>query len=133
MIAAGAALALVGVVVHFAGARWIDWLMPPIVTGAIVSLIGFNLAPAAWGNVKQAPVTAIVTIVTVLLVTVLFKGVIGRLSILIGVVVGYITAVLRGEVNFDAISSAGWVGVPHFRAPDFDVTLLAYSCPSCSC
>lgn len=129
VIAAGAALALVGVVVHFAGARWIDKLMPPIVTGAIVSLIGFNLAPAAWGNVQQAPVTALVTIVTILLVTVLFKGIIGRLSILIGVVVGYITAVLRGEVSFDAISSAGWVGAPHFHAPDFDVTLMGLFVP----
>ena len=57
VIAAGAALALVGVVVHVAGASWIDRLMPPIVTGAIVSLIGFNLAPAAWNNVRTAPVT----------------------------------------------------------------------------
>lgn len=50
-------------------------------------LIGFNLAPSAWNNVKQAPVTAVVTIVSILL-TVLFKGIVGRLAILIGVLIG---------------------------------------------
>ena len=70
----GALLALIGLVVHFAGARWIDVVMPPIVTGTVVALIGFNLAPAAWYNVKQAPATALVTIAVVVLVTVLFRG-----------------------------------------------------------
>lgn len=129
VIATGLALALVGGVVHFAGARWIDKLMPPVVTGAIVSLIGFNLAPAAWNNVKQAPVTAVVTIASILFVTVFFKGIIGRLSILIGVLVGYAVAIVRGEVQFDAISSAGWVGLPVFRAPSFDATLLGLFVP----
>src|SRR5690625_5223219 len=55
----GVLLALVGLVVHFAGAKWIDIVMPPAVTGTIVALIGFNLAPAAWGNVQQAPITAL--------------------------------------------------------------------------
>lgn len=129
VIAAGASLALIGAVVHFAGTRWIDALMPPVVTGAIVSLIGFNLAPAAWNNVKSAPVTAVVTIVSILLITVLFKGIVGRLAILIGVLIGYATACLRGEVDFSAISSAGWVGVPTFRAPSFDVSLLGLFVP----
>ena len=129
VLAAGAALALVGAVVHVAGAGWIDRLMPPIVTGAIVSLIGFNLAPSAWSNVRSAPVTALVTIVSILLITVLFKGIVGRLAILIGVLIGYATACARGEVDFSAISQAGWVGAPAFRAPAFDVTLLGLFVP----
>lgn len=129
VISAGTLLVLVGVIVHFAGAKWIDRIMPPIVTGAIVSLIGFNLAPSAWNNVKQAPVTATVTIVSVLLITVLFKGIIGRLSILIGVLIGYGCAVVRGEVNFEAISKADWVGLPYFHAPAFDPSLLGLFLP----
>ena len=89
IIATGATLALVGVVVHFAGARWIDVVMPPVVTGAIVALIGFNLAPAAWNWVKEGALTAVITIVSIILITVLFKGIIGRLSILFGVLIGY--------------------------------------------
>ncbi len=129
VIATGLTLALIGVVVHVAGARWIDRLMPPVVTGAIVSLIGFNLAPAAWNYVSQAPVTAVVTILAILFTTVFFKGLLGRLSILVGVVVGYVTACLRGEVDFAAVGQAGWVGLPTFRAPAFDVTLLGLFVP----
>lgn len=129
VISAGVLLVLVGALVHFAGAVWIDRVMPPIVTGAIVSLIGFNLAPSAWNNVKQAPVTASVTIVAVLLVTVLFKGIIGRLSILIGVLAGYVCAIIRHEVNFEAISRADWVGFPQFHAPAFNPALLGLFLP----
>ena len=129
IVSAGLALAIVGIIVHFAGSKWIDKLMPPVVTGTIVSLIGFNLAPAAWNNVKAAPVTAIATIAGVLLVTVLFKGIIGRLSILFGVLFGYGVAVVRGEVNFDAISNASWVGIPEFHGLAFDPSLLGLFIP----
>ncbi|MCT6837139.1 MAG: nitrate reductase, partial [Bifidobacteriales bacterium] len=61
----GALLLLIGVIVHYAGSRWIDMVMPPMVTGAIVSIIGFNLAPSAWNNFSSAPVTALVTLVAV--------------------------------------------------------------------
>ncbi|MDU0348510.1 uracil-xanthine permease family protein [Actinomyces sp. MRS3W] len=129
IIAVGALLALIGVIVHVAGTGWIDRLMPPIVTGAIVSLIGFNLAPSAWNNVKTAPVTALVTIVSILVITVLFKGIIGRLSILIGVLIGYATACVRGEVDFSQIADTGWIGLPTFRAPAFDISLLGLFIP----
>ncbi len=129
VISVGVLLAVIGLVVHFAGSAWIDKLMPPIVTGAIVSLIGFNLAPSAWNNVKQAPVTATVTIVTVILVTVLFKGIIGRLSILIGVIVGYVCAIVRNEVDFAAIGAAKVIGLPAFHAPAFDPKYLGLFLP----
>ena len=129
IISVGLCLLVVGVIVHLVGSAWIDRLMPPIVTGAIVSLIGFNLAPSAWNNVKQAPVTAVVTIVSILVITVMFKGIIGRLAILIGVLIGYATAVLRGEVNFDAVAKAPVLGLPDFQAPAFDVRYLGLFIP----
>mgnify|MGYP001789422851 FL=1 len=129
IIAVGLTLAVIGLLVHFVGAGWIDKLMPPVVTGAIVSLIGFNLAPSAWNNVKQAPITATVTIVSILLITVLFKGIIGRLSILIGVLIGYATAVALGEVDFSAIDKAAVVGLPAFHAPSFDFKYLGVFVP----
>ncbi|MDO5700132.1 MAG: solute carrier family 23 protein [Bowdeniella nasicola] len=129
IISVGATLAVVGVIVHFAGVRWIDIIMPPVVTGAIVALIGFNLAPAAWNWVQQGPVTAVVTIVSILLVTVLFKGIIGRLSILIGVLIGYVTAMIRGEIDYTTIEAADWVGLPAFHAPAFDPVYLGLFVP----
>src|SRR5690625_4957388 len=125
----GVLLALVGVLVHFAGARWIDVVMPPVVTGTVVALIGFNLAPSAWGNVAAAPVTAIVTILVIILVTVLFRGILGRLSILVGVLAGYLVAVLRGEVDFDPVGEAAWLGLPTFTTPTFDLSLMGLFIP----
>ena len=129
IIATGATLALVGVVVHFAGARWIDVVMPPVVTGAIVALIGFNLAPAAWNWVKEGALTAVITIVSIILITVLFKGIIGRLSILFGVLIGYGAALLQNQVDFSAIGEAAWIGLPHFTAPAFDPSTLGLFVP----
>jgi len=127
----GILLAIVGAAVHLAGSHWIDVLMPPVMTGTIVMLIGFNLASAAWGEANKsgfwaAPVTGWITLFAIVLITVLFKGLIGRLSILLGVVVGYVAALLQGQVDFAAVGSATWLGLPHFQlpTPDFNVAAL---------
>lgn len=129
IMATGATLALVGIVVHFAGARWIDMVMPPVVTGAIVALIGFNLAPAAWNWVKEGAVTAVITIASIVLITVLFKGILGRLSILFGVLIGYLAAVIQGEVEYTVVAEAAWVGLPEFHAPAFAPATLGLFVP----
>ncbi|WP_369069064.1 uracil-xanthine permease family protein [Kineococcus terrestris] len=134
----GALLALVGAVVHLTGARWIDALMPPVVTGSIVALIGLNLAPAAWGSCgedgtcsgfRASPGTALATLAAIVLATVLFRGLLGRLAILLGVVVGYGVAALRGEVDTTPVAEAAWIGWPEFTAPAFDASVLALFLP----
>ena len=125
----GALLLLIGVIVHYAGSRWIDMVMPPMVTGAIVSIIGFNLAPSAWKNFNSAPLTALVTLVAVMLISVLFKGLIGRLNILLGVLVGYVFAITQGEVDFTAVEKAAWIGLPKFHTPQADMSVLAMFIP----
>jgi uracil-xanthine permease len=126
---AGLALAAVGLAVHFAGSKWIDVVMPPVVTGTIVAIIGFNLAPSAWSNFAAAPVTALVTLCAILLVGFLFKGMVGRLNILIGVVIGYIFACFMGEVDFTAINEAAWFGLPNFHTPVIDPSVLGMFLP----
>ena len=121
MVLAGVVLALIGAVVQKFGAEWINRLMPPIVTGAIVALIGLNLAPAAKANFDLAPVTALITLVTIILVPVLFRGILGRLSILVGVVVGYLVAMMRGEVDYEKMDAAAWIGLPLFQTPEFHI------------
>lgn len=117
ILVVGILLALVGLLVQVVGSRWIDVLMPPVVAGSIVALIGFNLAPVAKSNFTKSPVTALVTLLAVVLSTVLFRGILARLSIFLGVLVGYLVAVLRGEVDFSGVRSAAWVGLPDFSAP----------------
>lgn len=129
VVSVGALLAVVGLIVHAAGTKWIDIVMPPVVTGTIVALIGFNLAPAAWNSFQAAPVTALITLFAIILVTVLFRGILGRLSILVGVLIGYFAAVMRGEVDFEAVEQAAWFGLPHFTAPTFSVSVLGLFLP----
>lgn len=129
VVMAGVALALVGVVVQVAGAGWLRALMPPVVTGAIVMLIGFNLAPAAKTNVVASPVTAVVTIAVIVLVTVLGRGIVGRLAILVGVLAGYVVACLRGEVTFAKVEHASWIGPPTFTHPSFHVATIGLFVP----
>jgi NCS2 family nucleobase:cation symporter-2 len=117
ILAVGLLLAVVGAIVQFTGAGWIDALMPPVVSGAIVALIGFNLAPVAKNNFSEAPLTAVITLAAVILSTVLFRGILGRLSIFLGVIVGYIAAVIQGEVDFSAVADAAWVGLPPLTLP----------------
>ncbi len=119
IVAVGVLLAIIGVVVQLAGLGWVDKLMPPVVAGAIVALIGFNLAPAAWNNFQQAPVIASITLAAVILFSVLFRGFLGRISIFLGVVVGYIAAAIAGELDFSSVADAAWVGLPTFHIADF--------------
>ncbi|MBP2436436.1 uracil-xanthine permease family protein [Microbacterium amylolyticum] len=119
IVAVGVLLALVGVVVQMAGLAWVNAFMPPVVAGAIVALIGFNLAPLAWTNYEQQAITATVTLAAVILFSVSFRGFLGRVSIFLGVIVGYITAAFRGELDFDKVADASWIGLPQFHAPDF--------------
>lgn len=119
IVAVGLLLAAVGFVVQFVGVEWVDRFMPPVVAGAIVALIGFNLAPVAWGSYEVAPFTATVTLVAVILFSVFFRGFLGRIAIFLAVIVGYLVAVLRGEVDYSAVRSAAWVGLPEFHVADF--------------
>ncbi|MFI0796370.1 uracil-xanthine permease family protein [Micromonospora rubida] len=138
IVVAGVALAVVGVVVQLAGAHWIDALMPPVVTGAIVALIGLNLAPVAWGGdgsgtgVRAQPLIAVITLAVILLTTVAFRGFLARLSILVGVAVGWLLAAVLGDLDpkaVDGLREAAWVGLPEFHAPQFSLRAVVLVIP----
>jgi len=119
IVAVGVLLAIIGVVVHVAGVKWVDRFLPPVLAGTIVALIGFNLAGAAYGNFAKAPVTATFTLAITIIFAVLFRGFLGRISIFLGVIAGYVFAGIRGELDFSAVDKAAWVGLPTFHFPDF--------------
>ena len=132
ILVTGLVLAAVGVAVKFAGRRVLDAVMPPAVTGAIVALIGLNLAPNAAENFASQPLVAAVTLLVILLATVAGRGMVSRLSILLGVVVGWIFAALTGNLGDDAVAAidaAPWVGLPQFHAPSFNVSAIAVALP----
>ena len=132
ILVTGLVLAAVGVAVKIAGRRVLDAVMPPAVTGAIVALIGLNLAPNAAENFASQPLVATVTLLVILLATVAGRGMVSRLSILLGVVVGWVFAALTGNLGDDAVAAidaAPWVGLPEFHAPSFNVSAIAVALP----
>jgi uracil-xanthine permease len=125
----GVLMIAVGVVLHIIGASVIDKLMPPLVTGAIVALIGLNLAPTAWSNFSKAPATALVTLTVIVLVGVLGRGTFRILNILIGVIAGYLFAVAVGEVDFSVVNDAALFGLPDFWAPTINWSVIPMFLP----
>ncbi|ALQ29153.1 nitrate reductase [Arthrobacter sp. YC-RL1] len=119
IVMTGALLFLVGLVVQKTGTGWIHALMPPVVMGTIVALIGLNLAGATLEPMQKFPATTFLTVIATVLATVVFKGLLGRLSILVGLVAGYLIALAQGQVNFAKVGEAAWFGLPEFNTPSF--------------
>lgn len=130
IIACGLAYGVIGLIVSAIGTRWIETLMPPVVTGAIVAVIGLNLAPIAVKGVSASTFDSVMALLTVLCVggvAVFARGMMQRLLILIGLLIAYaIYAVVANglglgkPIDFSIVGHAAWFGVPHFTAPVFD-------------
>jgi uracil-xanthine permease len=120
ILCAGVALFLVGLLVERVGYRAVEFLLPPVVTGSIVALIGLNLAPVAKDQFTQQGGIAVFTLAVILLATVALPGLGARLSVVIGVVAGYVFAAILGRVDWSAVDQAAWVGWPDFTTPVFD-------------
>lgn len=132
VVATGLALILVGFIVKSAGRRVIDLVMPPAVTGAIDALIGLNLAPSAAGNFQSQPLVAVVTLASILLFTVAGRGMVARLGILIGVIIGWVFAAITGnlaEGASDSVREAAWIGFPQFHTPEFTTHAILVTLP----
>jgi uracil-xanthine permease len=147
IIAAGALYFLIGLVVQMAGHRWIERLMPPVVTGAIVAAIGLVLAPIAISSASGttpdnqagsdfARWISLTTVVAVGLVAVYAPGMWRRLPVLVGGAVGYLAyyvcANLLGlgqPIDYAKVSQAAWFGMPQFHSPVFDMRAVSLIAP----
>jgi uracil-xanthine permease len=133
LIALGVVLIVIGAVVHVAGVRWLDVVLPPVVTGAIVALIGLNLAPTAKTNFEKGPLVGLVTLALLVAALAFFRGMLGRIAIFLAVVVGYLLALYLGDLDPDkkaAIATSSWFGLPDFAAPTFSWAVLPLFLPA---
>lgn len=132
VVVAGAVLVGVGALVKILGRRIIDAVMPPAVTGAIVALIGLNLAPVAAESYSAQPLVATITMLSILIATVAGRGMVSRLGILIGVIIGWVFAAFTGNLSEDAtaaVAAAAWIGVPQFHTPQFQFSAILVTLP----
>lgn len=147
IIAAGALYTLIGLVVMAAGHAWVERLMPPVVTGAIVAAIGLVLAPIAIsmasgtgaGNAEGSAFArwiALATVVSVALYAVYAPGLWRRLPILLGALTGYLIYLVLANgmglgtpIDFSRVAAAPLVGLPNFTAPVFDARAIVLIAP----
>jgi uracil-xanthine permease len=117
IVCAGVALFAVGLLIDRVGYRPVAVLLPPVVTGAIVALIGLNLAPVAKDQFTEQAGIALFTLAAILLFTVALRGLAAQLSVFLGVSAGYVFAALFGKVDWSGVRRADWVGFPDFTTP----------------
>ena len=139
IIAAGVIYLLIGFVVMIAGYGWVDRLMPPVVTGSVVAVIGLNLAPVAVRDVGGGPFNAGIGLATALAaaaVAVYAPGMTRRLPILLGGVAGYGLYWLLANgmgmgkaIDFTKLAAAPWIGLPNFTTPVFRMDAMAMFAP----
>lgn len=139
IIACGAAYTAIGLLVQAVGTRWIEKLMPPVVTGAVVAVIGLNLASVPVKNMAASNFDSwmqAVTFVCVALVAVFTRGMVQRLLILVGLIVAtgvyaLLTNVLgMGKaLDLSGVFNAAWFGAPGFAAPVFDPKAMLMIAP----
>jgi uracil-xanthine permease len=139
IIACGVVYAIIGAIVHAIGTDWIERVMPPVVTGAVVAVIGLNLASIPVKNMAASNFDSwmqVVTFVSVGMVAVFTRGMAQRLLILIGLIVAsVIYAVLANglglgkPLDLSGIANAAWVGAPGFAAPVFDSAAMMLIVP----
>ena len=131
--------AMVGLLVMKTGVAWIEKLMPPVVTGAIVMIIGLNLAPVTIKGVSGSQFdswVALMTVLSISAVAVFARGMLRRLLLLVGLVLAYIgyfilTNVmgLGKPIDFAPVAQAAWVGLPQFYQPTFDINAIILIAP----
>ena len=139
IVACGVIYTLIGAIVQAVGTGWIERLMPPVVTGAVVAVIGLNLAGIPVKNMAAGNFDAwmqLVTFVCVGMVAVFTRGMLQRLLILVGLILASIIyAVLANGMglgkptDLSGVAAAPWLGLPHFASPVFDVSAMLLIAP----
>lgn len=136
---------LMSYIVKKAGVSWIDVIFPPAAMGAIIAIIGLELAPTAasmaglTGDLMQqmnipadkAIIVSVFTLMVTILGSVLLRGFLSVIPVLIGVISGYILSLFLGIVDLHSIAAAPWFEVPTIYAPEFNLNAIMIILPAC--
>ena len=139
VVAAGLVYAVVAAVIAVSGVAWLKRLLPPVVIGPVIMVIGLGLAPAALdmaGLVGEGVTlanpnvqAALVTLALAIGAALLLKGWFSMIPVLVAVVGGYVAAYVLGLVDFTPVREAAWLGVPAFTLPKFSVGAISILAP----
>ncbi|MEI6893450.1 MAG: uracil-xanthine permease family protein [Colwellia sp.] len=143
LFVAGLVYVAIAGVVAVRGAGFLHKLMPPVVTGPIIMVIGLSLAPIAVnmamgkagdGSIQLFPyadslIVSMSALITTLLVVTLSRGIFRLIPIMAGVLVGFIMASVTGMVSTEAVANSAWLAVPNFVTPEFNIAAILFMLP----
>jgi uracil-xanthine permease len=133
VLIAGVLLFVVGVAVKALGIRLVDSVMPPVVTGTVIVLITLNQAPTAAGAAGREVPLAALTVAVAALCAILSKGLLARLSVVIGVLVGWVVSAVTGRLDpgaLSALDNASWFGLPALQHPELRTSAVVLMLPA---
>lgn len=136
-VAVGFCGCILAMIIYKFGSAWIDVVLPPAAMGPVVALIGLELSGTAASNAgmldeKLIPGNVIVFLVTLAVAvfgSVLFRGFLGVIPILIAILAGYAAAIVCGIVDFQEVAQASWLALPNFSAPKFNLQAIIIILP----
>ncbi len=126
IMAVGLIYVIVAIIIKFVGTNWLSKLLPPVVIGPMIMIIGLGLAPSAIGQIGlasgtpldwQVIVVALVSFLVTAIVMTMCKGFLKVIPFLVGIISGYIVAVLFGMIDFTPVAEASFFSMPHFLIP----------------
>jgi putative pyrimidine permease RutG len=139
IVAAGVLYGVIALIVMRSGVGWVERLMPPVVTGAVVAVIGLNLAPVAVKSVSGTLFDTCIGLLTVVItafIAVAAPGLWRRLPIILGAIGGYVLYVLLANglglgkpIDFAPLAAAPWIGLPKFASPSFHADAMFLIAP----
>ncbi len=129
IIAVGLLYAIVSMIIKYRGIKFIEALFPPVVVGPVIMIIGLSLASVAVDMAKSNWVVAILSLGSAIAVVIFAKGIIKLIPIFVGIIVGYITSLIMGIVDFSVVKEAAWISLPQFVVPTVDWNAIIYMLP----
>ncbi|MFA9389316.1 MAG: uracil-xanthine permease family protein [Prolixibacteraceae bacterium] len=129
IIAVGVVYSIVSALVKWKGKGFIEKIFPSVVVGPVIMVIGLSLASVGVDMAKTDWLLAVVALGTAIGIVVYTKGLIKLIPIFIGIIAGYVLAIILGRVDFTAIQEAKWIAVPTFTFPVWSWKAIIYMIP----
>lgn len=143
LVAAGVLYMILSLLVRLNGSDIIKRVLPPVVTGPVIMVIGLILAPVAVNMAlgktgdgsaalfpqNKALIVSLLALATTVMVSILAKGWLKLIPILCGIIVGYVISLVFGFVSFKSVADAAWFSVPSFVFPEWNLQAIIYIVP----
>lgn len=129
IIAVGLVYAIMSGLVKAYGLRFIEKLFPKVVIGPVIMIIGLSLAPAAVNMAKTDWLLAIISLLAAIFTVIFAKGLFKLIPIFIGIIVGYVVAVVLGRIDFSQFTDTNWFVLPQFAKPELNWQAILFLIP----